>query len=47
MAKQIEGAAERIIAAADAGTNSIYVRFGDGEGLFSTIVKPVSLHRVL
>lgn len=60
-AKQIEGVAERIIAAAkqeflekgyvDASlrtiaaaagtsTNSIYVRFGDKEGLFSAIVEP-------
>lgn len=59
MAKQIEGVAERIIAAAkqefldkgyvdaslrtiaaaaDTSTNSIYVRFGDKEGLFSAIV---------
>ncbi len=62
MAKQIEGVAERIIAAAkraflekgyvdaslraiaaaaDTSTNSIYVRFGDKEGLFSAIVEPV------
>lgn len=62
MAKQIEGIAERIIAAAkqeyldkgyvdaslrtiaaaaDTSTNSIYVRFGDKEGLFSAIVEPV------
>lgn len=62
MAKQIEGVAERITAAArqeflDKGyvdaslrtiaaaagtsTNSIYVRFGDKEGLFSAIVEPV------
>ena len=61
MAKQIEGVAERIIAAAkseflekgyvdaslrtiaaaaDTSTNSIYVRFGDKEGLFSAIVEP-------
>lgn len=30
-----------IAAAADTSTNSIYVRFGDKEGLFSAIVKPV------
>ena len=62
MAKQIEGVAERILAAAkqefldkgyveaslrtiaaaaDTSTNSIYVRFGDKEGLFSAIVEPV------
>ena len=62
MAKQIEGVAERIVAAAknefldkgyvdaslrtiaaaaDTSTNSIYVRFGDKEGLFSAIVEPV------
>ena len=62
MARQIEGVAERIIAAAkqefldkgfvdaslrtiaaaaDTSTNSIYVRFGDKEGLFSAIVEPV------
>ncbi len=62
MAKQIEGVAERIIAAAkqeflekgyvdaslrtiaaaaETSTNSIYVRFGDKEGLFSAIVEPV------
>ena len=62
MAKQIEGVADRIIAAAkqefldkgyvdaslrtiaaaaDTSTNSIYVRFGDKEGLFSAIVEPV------
>lgn len=62
MAKQIEGAAERIMTAAkrefldkgyvdaslrtiaaeaDTSTNSIYVRFGDKEGLFSAIVEPV------
>ena len=61
MAKQIEGVADRIIAAAkqefldkgyvdaslrtiaaaaDTSTNSIYVRFGDKEGLFSAIVEP-------
>lgn len=61
MAKQLEGVAERIIAAAkhefldkgyvdaslrtiasaaDTSTNSIYVRFGDKEGLFSAIVEP-------
>ena len=61
MAKQIEGVAERIIAAAkqeflekgyvdaslrtiaaaaETSTNSIYVRFGDKEGLFSAIVEP-------
>ena len=31
----------RVIAAADTSTNSIYVRFGDKEGLFSAIVEPV------
>ena len=31
----------RTIAAADTSTNSIYVRFGDKEGLFSAIVEPV------
>ena len=31
----------RAIAAADTSTNSIYVRFGDKEGLFSAIVEPV------
>ena len=62
MAKQIEGVAERILAAAkeefldkgyvdaslrtiaaaaETSTNSIYVRFGDKEGLFSAIVDPV------
>lgn len=62
MAKQIEGVAERILAAAkeefldkgyvdaslrtiaaaaETSTNSIYVRFGDKEGLFSAIVEPV------
>lgn len=62
MAKQIEGVADRILAAAerefldkgyvdaslrtiaaaaDTSTNSIYVRFGDKEGLFSAIVEPV------
>ena len=62
MARQIEGVADRIIAAAkqefldkgyvdaslrsiaaaaDTSTNSIYVRFGDKEGLFSAIVEPV------
>lgn len=62
MAKQIEGVAERILAAAkrefldkgyvdaslrtiaaeaDTSTNSIYVRFGGKEGLFSAIVEPV------
>ena len=62
MARQIEGVAERIAAAArrefldkgyvyaslraiaaaaDTSTNSIYVRFGDKEGLFSAIVEPV------
>lgn len=62
MAKQIEGVAERIkaaakkefldkgyvdaslrtiAAAADTSTNSIYVRFGDKEGLFSALVEPV------
>jgi len=30
-----------IAAAADTSTNSIYVRFGDKEGLFSAIVEPV------
>lgn len=61
MAKQLEGVAERIIAAAkhefldkgyvdaslrtiaaaaNTSTNSIYVRFGDKEGLFSAIVEP-------
>ncbi len=30
-----------IAAAADTSTNSIYVRFGDKEGLFSVIVEPV------
>ena len=34
-----------IAAAADTSTNSIYVRFGDKEGLFSAIVEPV-LHAV-
>lgn len=29
-----------IAAAADTSTNSIYVRFGDKEGLFSAIVEP-------
>lgn len=41
MAKQIEGVAERILTAANTSTNSIYVRFGDKEGLFSAIVEPV------
>ena len=31
----------RVIAAAETSTNSIYVRFGDKEGLFSAIVEPV------
>ena len=35
-----------IEAAADASTNSIYVRFGDKEGLFSSIVEP-ALHEML
>ena len=30
-----------IAAAAETSTNSIYVRFGDKEGLFSAIVEPV------
>lgn len=30
-----------IATAADTSTNSIYVRFGDKEGLFSAIVEPV------
>lgn len=35
-----------IAAAADTSTNSIYVRFGDKEGLFSAIVEP-TLHEML
>lgn len=35
-----------IEAAADTSTNSIYVRFGDKEGLFSAIVEP-ALHEML
>lgn len=40
--KGFTGASLRTIAAAaDTSTNSIYVRFGDKEGLFSAIVEPV------
>ena len=40
--KGFTGASLRTIAAAaDTSTNSIYVRFGDKEGLFSAIVEPL------
>lgn len=37
----VEASLRTIAAAADTSTNSIYVRFGDKEGLFSAIVEPV------
>lgn len=37
----VEASLRTIAAEADTSTNSIYVRFGDKEGLFSTIVEPV------
>ena len=37
----VDASLRTIAAEADTSTNSIYVRFGDKEGLFSTIVEPV------
>ncbi len=37
----VDASLRTIAAAADTSTNSIYVRFGDKEGLFSAIVEPV------
>lgn len=37
----VDASLRAIAAAADTSTNSIYVRFGDKEGLFSAIVEPV------
>lgn len=37
----VEASLRTIAAEADTSTNSIYVRFGDKEGLFSAIVEPV------
>jgi len=37
----IDASLRTIASAADTSTNSIYVRFGDKEGLFSAIVEPV------
>ena len=37
----VEASLRSIAAAAETSTNSIYVRFGDKEGLFSAIVEPV------
>lgn len=37
----VDASLRSIAAAADTSTNSIYVRFGDKEGLFSAIVEPV------
>ncbi len=37
----VDASLRTIAAAADTSTNSIYVRFGDKEGLFSVIVEPV------
>ena len=36
----VDASLRTIAAAADTSTNSIYVRFGDKEGLFSAIVEP-------
>ena len=37
----VDASLRTIAAEADTSTNSIYVRFGDKEGLFSAIVEPV------